>query len=152
MSTESTEQGHRCLGRQGGAEGAGACGHGELPRTQAQTRARHTAHTAPMGAPASPALGQAQGLGMDTRTRMGAAGALPGSDWQRAWWHQCCPRAGAPEASSQISAWRGRRRSVGAGPRGAGHRAVHKDRVGTGVTPGQPQPCPSGWHDQPALT
>lgn len=63
MSTESTEQGHRCLGRQGGAEGAGACGHGELPRTQAQTRARHTAHTAPMGAPASPALGQAQVLG-----------------------------------------------------------------------------------------
>lgn len=72
MSTESTEQGHGCLGRQGRAGAAGACRHGELPRTRARTRAWHTAHTAPIGAPASPALGWARGPGAGTRTRMGA--------------------------------------------------------------------------------
>lgn len=75
MSTESAEQGHGGLGRQGRGVG---CRSLQARRaamdtdTGTDTSMAHSTHSTHTNAPASPALGRAQGLGMGTRTRMGA--------------------------------------------------------------------------------
>lgn len=161
MSTESTSRAMGARAGRAGAEGAEPAGteschrHGELPRIWAQTRAQHTAHsthTAPTGAPASPALGWARGLGMGTRTRMGAGapvGRGSSRGFTRVWLAEsmvasvlspCRGTSGiVPNFCLARSEEERRRRTTG-----RRSSCCAQGQGGDRGQPCQPQPCPQG--------